>query len=98
MKTATLFEIPITADSKRRKLTALKRRHGIQTHRCDGLSRREEPWLAILPFDDDKGKDIGTIMAESCRLYEEAGYLATGTGELTAVQKLCKMRGILESA
>ena len=94
MKTGTLFEVPTTSPSKRVKLTAFKRAHGIQTHHAPHMQREDEPWLAIIPFDEDQGKTIGTIMAESCRMYEESGYCATGTGELTAVRKLCEQRRI----
>lgn len=95
MKTAHLFEFPATAPSLRTKLTIFKKKHGIQTHRAKHLRREEEPWLALIPFDDDRGKDIGQIMADSCRLYEEAGYCALATGELTAVRKLCRQQGII---
>jgi hypothetical protein len=94
MKTETLFEVPRTAPSARVELTMFKRKHGIQTHHAKHLSREDDPWLAIIPFDDDKGKSIGAIMADSCQLYEESGYCATGTGELSAIRKLCAQRGI----
>jgi len=94
MKTPLLFETDKSGPSAREKLTAFKQEHGIKTHRAPHMQRSEHPWLAIIPFTDDKDKDIGTIMAESCRLYEESGYCATGEGELSAVRTLCKQRRI----
>lgn len=94
MKTKTLFELPATNESKRVKLTALKRKHGILTYRSKHMSREEEPWIAVIPFQADQGRSIGSIMAECGGLYEETGYCATGTGELSAVRELCKLRGI----
>lgn len=55
------------------------------THRnteCD------PPWCAILVQERDKGKSIGLIMAESCRLYDEAGWYAEGDTELEAMEEL----------
>lgn len=90
MKTAHLFDIPTDRKSDRVKLTEFKRKHGIRTVRCCGLTRRDLPWVAILPQGDDVKKGTMQIMGESVRLYEESGYLATAEGELSAVRKLCQ--------
>lgn len=95
MNIGHLFECLPDRPSLRVKLTAFKKKHGIKTHRAIGLSREEEPWLAIIPFKEDKGKSVCEIMAYSCRLYEEAEFCAFGTGELTAVRKLCRQQGII---
>lgn len=95
MNIGHLFECLPDAPSLRVKLTAFKKKHGIKTHRAKWFSREEEPWLALIPFEDDKGKNVGQIMAESCRLYEESERCAFGTGELTAVRKLCQQQGIV---
>lgn len=94
MITGLLFAVPPTRPSARSRLTEFKRKHGILTHRTDSFMRKEEPWLALLPTNEDKGKSVSQIMADSCRLYDESGYVATGTGELSAVRKLCELRGI----
>jgi hypothetical protein len=94
MQTSILLDVPRTAPSNRVKLTAFKEAHGIKTHQAKHMRREDEPWLAIIPFDEDKEKCVGEIMADSCRLYEESGYCATGTGEVSAIRKLCKQRGI----
>lgn len=48
----------------------------------------ENPWCAILVQTEDKGKTIGLIMAESCRLYDEAGLYAEGSTEIDAMEEL----------
>ncbi len=79
--------------SRGRKLRAFKRKHRILTFKRDG--RQREPWVAILVRREDRAKDITTIMSESCRLYDEAGLVGCGKGELTAVRKLCQRNEIL---
>jgi hypothetical protein len=95
MKTPTLFNIPQDSPSAETKLAAFMKAHGILTYRTKGMSRKDHPWLALIPFPDDAGKDIGLIMAESCGLYSDAGQLSTGEGELTAVRNLCKSLNIV---
>jgi hypothetical protein len=90
MKTPFLLKVPKTGPSKWQQLQKIKRKHNILTHRSPSMRREDDPWIAIVPFDDDKGKPIWVIMAESCRLYDEAGQLATGQGELTTVRRLCE--------
>jgi hypothetical protein len=95
MKTELLLDVKPTSKSARVKLTEFKRLHGIGTYCSPGLRREDHPWIAIVPFDEDKGKSIGEIMAHSCRLYEESGYCATGAGELSAIRTLCKQLNIV---
>lgn len=70
----------------RKSLRSYIAREGILLHRSKHC---EDPWCALLPFPKDKGKEIGAIMAESCRLYEESGRVAFGPGDLTTVRLLC---------
>ncbi len=90
MKTLPLFDVPKTAQTAREKLTAFKALHGILTYRTPGMLREDHPWLALKPFDDDKCKTLGEIVATRCRLYEESGHCQLATGELSAVRLLCK--------
>lgn len=90
MKTIKLIDIPPADPSKRCRLSAFKKQHGILTHCAAHLPKEDMRWLALIPFADDVGKDVGEIMAESCELYEESGRCALGTGELSAVRKLCQ--------
>lgn len=91
----TLFPLPgRTAPTRRAQLHAFMRKHGILSHRANFMAREQHPWLAILPMREDRGKDIGTIMSESCRLYDESPYLATGAGEYTTVRTLCEQAGV----
>lgn len=50
----------------------------------------EAPWMAVQPFDEDKGKDIGNIMAESCRLYDDADALGYGMTQDEAIVNLAR--------
>lgn len=94
MKHPVLIEVHATAESARSKLVNFKRKHGIKTWRTPGMRREDDPWIAILPISKDLFKDIGTIMAESCRLYDESGKIAYGKGELSAVRTLCEQTGL----
>ena len=94
MRHPLLLEVPPVAPSRHSRLARFKRRHGIKTWRTPGMRRADEPWIAVLPISKDLGKDILDLMAESCRLYEESGKLAYGTGELSAVRTLCEQTGI----
>lgn len=92
---ATLFDLgPPQAPTKRARLHAFMRQHDIRTYKTNRMQRKEHPWIALIPFHNDATKDLYTIMAESCRLYEEAKMLATGEGELSAVRTLCQQVGI----
>lgn len=94
MSEPKLLDVPRSAPNKAKLLRDFKNQHDIQTHRATHMAREDHPWLALRPFAEDDRKDIGTIMAESCRLYEEAGQCATGTGELTAMRTLCQQLNI----
>jgi hypothetical protein len=94
IKQLTLLDVPATDASRGAKLAALKKEHGILTHRSGCLGKGEKPWIALLPIEEDKGKDLFDIMAESCRLYDESGWCAYAEGELSAVRLLCQQRGI----
>ena len=71
--------------SKRRaELEALKLKHRILTHR----SRYSDlPWLAV-QTEVGETRDIGTLMAEECRLLDEAGKTFEAKTEFAAVEGL----------
>lgn len=79
--TMELFDIP---ESLSPRLVWL-RSSGILTHHSP---RMEYPWIAIKPFERDKGKDIGTIFAESCRIYDESHSIGYGNTEDEAITSL----------
>ncbi len=87
-KTPTLFDIEPTKTSRHILLRDFKAEHGILTHNAR-WAREDHPWLALQAFDEDKGKDIALIIAESCRLYEESGRVSTGSSEIAAVRGIC---------
>ena len=95
MKQAALFDMPADRRSRTARLHVFMKQHGILSHRAGFRTREQHPWIAILPVAADRGKDIGTIMSESCRLYDESNNLATGTGELSTVRTICEQMGIL---
>ena len=78
--------------SRARRLRAFKRKHGILTFKT--AVRMRDPWLAIKVRREDRGKDIVTILSESCRLYDESGLCASGDGELSAIRALCSRNRI----
>lgn len=85
MKTPELLHVEPTRPSLRANLKAFMHANGILTHRSH---RDPVPWIAVLLFDQDKGKHIAVVMGESCRLYDYANRIAEGSGELSAVRKL----------
>jgi len=90
MNTPTLFDLP---EQKSPRLLWVERL-GFLTHHTPELSAEEGPWIAILPEEDDKGKDIGEIMSESCRLYDEVFGMGYGTTEEAAILELCRKKSI----
>lgn len=92
MKTGLLFDLPKTGPSIQTRINEFKKLHHIKTHRSDACP--EAPWIALLPTDEDKDREIFDIMADSCRLYDEAKMLVESTGELSAIRKLCEMNSI----
>lgn len=94
MKQLKLFEVEKQAPSRHDKIEAFKLATGILTHDAGQHAFRDDKWMALLPFDRDKGKEMVDIMAESCRLYDESEHVATGPGELTAIRKLCQQLNI----
>ncbi len=90
MSTPELFS-PEEGKQDSPKLAWIKRR-GILTHFSAQFPKWQ--WIAILPTEDDRNKDIGTIMAESCRLYDEAGRVGDGETEDEAICELARKCGL----
>ena len=76
-----LFEV----QRNKTRLELVKEQHGIETYHTPGM---DDPWMAILPSHSDKGKDIMTIFADYCRLYDEAGHVGYGNTEDGAIVAL----------
>lgn len=91
---AALFDTP--RDNTRGKAAAISafiKKHGILTHYAKHC--RPDRYMALMPREDDKGKDIGTIMAEGCSMYdEEVGNCVTRPSRLAAVRELARLNGI----
>lgn len=85
MNTPELLHVEPTRPSRRSILKSFMHANGILTHRSP---RMPDPWIAVLLFEQDKGKHIAVVMGESCRLYDDANRIAEGSGELSAVRKL----------
>lgn len=63
---------------------------GILTHSSTStVTLPELKWLAVCPLPTDKGKDIATIMMESCSEYDDLNLSAYGRTEVEAIKKLC---------
>lgn len=92
MKQPVLLEVPKTHPTKHEILKAFMEKHGVLSHLCRGMGQRK--WMALIPIDEDKGKSLFDIMAESCRLYDEAGMIGEAESELQAVRNLCHQRNI----
>ena len=78
----------IALDSpKLRWVKRLKAVECVKTHRSEIMTNA--PWMALLPRMKDRDRDIGAIMADSCRLYDEAGLIGYGDTEVEAIIDLC---------
>lgn len=91
MKTPNLLDVPKTAPSRKEKLEAFKKQHGIETHYAPGLG-----WLAMhLPSARKFGYGIteeSTMFdceMKVGRLLMEAGVTDTGETEREAVRMVC---------
>jgi hypothetical protein len=78
----------------RAALAEFQKKHGILTHCAEDLKGDAGRWLAILPKDKHKGLDVGSIMAEECRLYDEGGLTGYGSTRREAIKDLCAKQGI----
>lgn len=83
-----LFQLPPSLSPRLSWIAA----QGILTHHAPHCP--EAPWMALQPFKEDTGKDIGTIMAESCRTYDDADALGYGQTEDEAIVDLAKKQGL----
>jgi hypothetical protein len=79
--------IPIAKCSED-QLNHFCRQHGILTYHSTHMQAEELPWLALAPMPEDYGRDIQDIMADHCRIYDEAGMIAHGKTKGEAVVKL----------
>jgi hypothetical protein len=101
MTTPLLFEVDQRHASRAVKLISFKKEHGIWTYRTSGMARADEPWSALLVpsaramFSPESDKlEPFDLIANYCRVLDEAHLLVTGEGELTTIRELCKQNNI----
>lgn len=80
--TPELLSVPVSLSPRLRWIQT----HGVLTHRSE--MERELPWIALIPMERDKGKDIFDCMADNCRLYDEGNLLGYGQTEDEALYAL----------
>ena len=90
MKQPRLFNLAPRGTGKIARMQDFKCDHDIRTYRTPGMRKEDEPWIAVKVMTEDRFKTLPTIMAESCRLYEESDHSATGKGEVSAIRTLCR--------
>lgn len=90
----TLFDLPEPdkTRSTAARIDAFCSTHGILTHFAKHC--RPDCYMALWPYEEHKGKDICTIMAEYARFYEETNRVTTAPSRLSAVRALCKLQNI----
>ena len=69
------------------------RKHDIKTHRSDNVPESES-WMALMPQEKDRNRELADIMAESCRLYDECGHIGYGATEDDAIAELARNVGL----
>ena len=101
MKTPLLINVPPDSPSRRSKIKAFKTLHGIETHHCGNMDRKDHPWIAALMpqcrtlgYGVTDKSDLSDCIIKVERLMYEAGYLVTGETELKAIRTLCKANKI----
>lgn len=96
MKTPNLFDVPKDSPTRKERIEAFKIANDIETHYSDALP--EWPWIAVKmdlardvrePYRTCDDNSMGAVMADVCRLLDEAGICADGKTEASAIQKLC---------
>ena len=100
MRTPLLIDVPKTGLSRRQKLAAWKREHGIEM--LHSAFRREEfPWLAAhlpsarrLGYGVTADSDLFDCFSKVGRLMDEAGIAAYGRTERDAIDEVCRNCGI----
>jgi hypothetical protein len=88
-----LFALPPRqGPSKAERLAAFVAEHGILTHYASHA--RTDRHMALLPIPEHRGRDIGEIMAEWARRYDETDRVVTARSRLAAVRELARLNGI----
>lgn len=98
MKTPLLIDVPRTGPSRRQKLAAFKREHGIETHHVPGA---EDGWCAAhlpsarrLGYGVEPTDDLPACAAKVGMLMDEAGIAAYGNTEREAIDQVCRNCGL----
>lgn len=103
MKHPTLIDVPKDSPSKRERLEAFKKLHGIWTHNA-GYEPKDEPWsalalnqsaVALNGYGVKPADSPLDIIAGYCRLLDEWNLLVTGETEREAIRTLCEKNGIV---
>lgn len=105
MKTPNLLDVPKDSPTKRERIAAFKKQHGIWTHVDKENKIGGHAWDAMA-FDksvealsgynltEGEKREPVLLIAGYCRLLEEAGLLVTGNTEIDAIRTLCAKNGI----
>lgn len=80
-----LFEIPEALSPR----LAWIKENNVLTHYASHLEDFDDPWTAIIPMEDHVGT-LPQIMAEWCRVYDDANEIGYGATEDDAIVDLAK--------
>jgi hypothetical protein len=104
MKTPLLFDVPKTHPSRIDRVNAFKKKHDIFTHYAGrSFGKENEPWDALWVTGARKllkgytGSGVvipEELIANWCRLLDEASLLLTGKTERDAIRELCQCNNI----
>lgn len=106
MKTPNLFNVPKDRPTRKERIEAFKREHGIWTYGDKKNRVGDHAWDAMsvtLACERLSGYDLSEevrkepimLIAGYCRLLEEMGILVTGQTEVEAIRVLCVNIGIV---
>lgn len=102
MKTPLLFNVPKDRPSRKDRIKAFKKLHGIETVNSR-LPKGDQPWTACLMpkahqigagYGCDPKSNFMDLFVEVGRLLEEASVMVNGETEADAIRTLCEKHKI----
>lgn len=104
MKTLNLFDNQTmsaikTHPTRKEAIEAFKKANCIWTYHTDGMTKLEEPWIALLTHKarvqwEEPNMDEFELIANYCCALDGQHLLTTGETEAKAIKKLCKLNNI----
>lgn len=89
MKTPNLLDVPKTGLSRRQKIRAFKKEHGIETHCGSGWVAAHLPSAREFGYGCTEDSDLFECFSHVGRLMDESGVASYGLTEMQAIRAVC---------